>query len=77
MAERLSPRQRDFTRAVGSLTKRRRGLPPTLAEVAAELAVSTQRAAQLADACAARGVVIRERRVARSLRVVRPTRAKS
>ena len=76
MADRLSPRQRDFTRAVSALTKSR-GIPPTLAEVAAELTVSIQRAAQLADACAARGVVIRERRVARSLRLVRPTRAKS
>lgn len=72
----LSRRQRDFARAVATLAKRR-GLPPTLAEVAAELTVSIQRAAQLADVCAARGVVIRERRVARSLRVVRPTRAKS
>lgn len=76
MADHLSPRQRDFARAITTLTKRR-GLPPTLAEVAAELTVSIQRAAQLADACAARGVVARERRVARSLRLVRPTRAKS
>ena len=76
MADHLSPRQRDFARAVSTLTKRR-GLPPTLAEVAAELAVSIQRAAQLADACAVLGVVLRERRVARSLRVVRPARAKS
>lgn len=76
MADSLSPRQRDFARAVSILTKRR-GLPPTLAEVAAELAVSIQRVSQLATVCEARGAVTRERRVARSLRVVRPTRAKS
>lgn len=72
----LSPRRRDFTRAVSTLTKRR-GFPPTLAEVAKEIAVSLPRAAQLAAVCEARGAVSRERRVARSLRVVRPTRASS
>ena len=70
----LSPRQRDFARAVSSLTKRR-GIPPTLAEVAKEISVSLPRAVQLADACQSRGVVSRERRVSRSLRVVRPTKA--
>lgn len=70
----LSPRQRDFARAVTTLTKRR-GIPPTLAEVAKEISVSLPRAVQLADACQSRGVVSRERRVARSLRVVGPTKA--
>jgi hypothetical protein len=70
----LSPRQRDFARAVKILTKRR-GIPPTLAEVAKEISVSLPRAVQLADACQSRGAVSRERRVARSLRVVRPTKA--
>ena len=65
----LTRRQCDFTRAVGTLT-RRRGIPPTLAEVAAEMEVSEARAIQLADSCQARGAVKRERRVARSLRVV-------
>jgi SOS-response transcriptional repressor LexA len=72
----LSPRQRDFAHAVAALTKRR-GIPPTLAEVAKEISVSLPRAVQLADACQSRGVVSRERRVARSLRVVRPTKASS
>lgn len=74
MQDPLSPRQRDFARAVSTLTKRR-GIPPTLAEVAKEISVSLPRAVQLADACQSRGVVSRERRVARSLRVVRPTKA--
>lgn len=74
MRDPLSPRQRDFARAVSTLT-RRRGIPPTLAEVAKEISVSLPRAVQLADACQSRGVVSRERRVARSLRVVRPTKA--
>lgn len=71
----LTPRQRDFARAVATLTEQR-GIPPTLAEVAAELAVSLPRSAQLAEACQARGAVTRERRVARSLRVV-PSPSKS
>lgn len=70
----LSPRQRDFVRAVESLTKRR-GIPPTLSEAANELTVSLARAAQLAAACEERGAITRERRVARSLRVVRPKKA--
>jgi SOS-response transcriptional repressor LexA len=72
----LSPRQRDFARAVATLTKQR-GFPPTLAEVAKELSVSLPRAAQLATTCQARGAVTREPRVARSLRVVRPAKASS
>ncbi len=71
----LSPRQRDFTRAVSALTKRR-GIPPTLSELAEELSVSLPRSAQLAEECQARGAVTRERRVARSLRVV-PSPSKS
>ncbi len=71
-----SPRQRDFARAVAALAKRR-GIPPTLAEVAAEIEVSLPRAAQLAAACQTRGLVTREPRVARSLRVTRPTKAPS
>lgn len=69
----LSRRQRDFARAVGTMTKRR-GFPPTLAEIAKELSVSLPRAVQLADACQSRGVVSRERRVARSLRVLRTSK---
>jgi hypothetical protein len=69
MTESLTPRQRDFTQTVAALS-RRRGIPPTLAEVAAELEVSLARSIQLADQCQARGVVTRERRVARSLRVI-------
>jgi SOS-response transcriptional repressor LexA len=69
----LSPRQRDFATAVATLTKQR-GIPPTLAELAKELSVSLPRAAQLADACQSRGAVSRERRVARSFRVIQPTR---
>ncbi len=69
MTESLTPRQRDFTQTVAALS-RRRGIPPTLAEVAAELEISLARSVQLADQCQARGLVTRERRVARSLRVV-------
>lgn len=65
----LTRRQCDFARAVGTLT-RRRGIPPTIKEVAAELEISEARAIQLADSCQARGAVTRERRVARSLRLV-------
>lgn len=75
MREVLSQRQRDFTRAVATLT-RRRGIPPTLSELAAELAVSLPRAAQLADACQARGAITREPRVARSIRVLQPTKGR-
>lgn len=71
MNERLSPRQRDFTRAVAALAKQR-GIPPTLRELAAELGVSVPRVATLADACESRGAVTRERRVARSIRVAQP-----
>jgi SOS-response transcriptional repressor LexA len=67
----LTQRQRDFARAVATLT-RRRGIPPTLSELAEELGVSLQRAATLAADCEARGAVSRERRVARSLRLVEP-----
>jgi len=74
--EPLSPRQRDFARAVATLTKRR-GFPPTLSELAKELAVSLPRAAQLADACQSRGAVSKERRVARSLRVIPATKVAS
>jgi SOS-response transcriptional repressor LexA len=76
MRDPLSQRQRDFTKAVATLTKRR-GIPPTLTEIADELGISLQRSAQLAAACVARGVVSRERRVARSLRVVKPAKASS
>ena len=72
----LSERQKDFARAVSGLTKKR-GIPPTLIELAGELNVSLARAAQLAAACEARGVVTRERRVARSLRVVSSTSSRS
>lgn len=71
-----SRRQRDFAHAVATLAKRR-GIPPTLSEVADEIAVSLPRAAQLAAACQARGIVTREPRVARSLRAVNPTKSKS
>jgi SOS-response transcriptional repressor LexA len=69
MRQELSPRQLDFTRAVVELT-RRRGIPPTLAEIGDELGVTLQRAAALAAECEARGAIARERRVARSLRVL-------
>lgn len=71
----LTTRQGDFVRALDVLT-RRRGIAPTLAEIAEEIGVSLPRAAQLAAACQARGAVSRERRVARSLRVVALTTGK-
>lgn len=71
----LSPRQRDFARAVATLTKKR-GIPPTLVELAEELSVSLPRAAQLAAECHARGAVTREPRVARSLRVIPPPKGR-
>jgi SOS-response transcriptional repressor LexA len=72
----LSPRQQAFARAVRTLTSRR-GIPPTLGEIGVELGVSLARAAQLAAACQARGVVTREPRIARSLRVVSSTSSRS
>lgn len=71
----LTPRMHDLIRAVETLTERR-GIPPTLVEVARELHVHPSRAQQLAVDAQARGALVREPRVARSLRVAadnRPT----
>lgn len=66
----LSPRMRDLVRAVESLTASR-GIPPSITEVAAVLHVHPSRAQQLAVDAEARGALVREARIPRSLRVVR------
>lgn len=68
----LSPRMRDLVRAVESLTASR-GIPPSITEVAAALHVHPSRAQQLAVKAEARGAIVREARIPRSLRVARGT----
>jgi DNA-directed RNA polymerase specialized sigma subunit len=58
-------------RVIDTLT-RRRGIAPTLTEIAVQLGVSATRARQLARLCVERGRLTHERRVARSWRIVPP-----
>lgn len=71
-----SPRMLDLCRAVRTLTARR-GIPPTIVEVASELRVHPSRAQRLAVDAEARGAVTREPRIARSLRVILPANFRS
>jgi hypothetical protein len=64
----LSPRMRDLCRAVETLTEKR-GIPPSMTEVARELRVHPSRVQQLAIKAAARGAIVREAGIPRSLRV--------
>jgi len=70
MANKLTPRQREYVAAVARLTKNRAGVAPTLQELADDLGVSLNRSSNLAALCMARGALTREPHVARSLRVI-------
>lgn len=65
-AKKLSPRQTDFVVAVGQLS-RASGFGPSLGEVAAFLGVNISRAHRLAVETAARGAIVRDPRIPRSL----------
>jgi len=69
----LTPRMRDLVRAVAALTEKR-GIPPTITEVAARMGVHPTRVAQLAVAAAARGGLVRDPRIPRSMRVPNSSR---
>jgi SOS-response transcriptional repressor LexA len=66
----MSPKQQALILAISRLTSSR-GFPPSTAELAKELGVSKTRVEQLAIACQQQGAISRERRVARSWRVLR------
>jgi SOS-response transcriptional repressor LexA len=68
MTRTLTPRQAELVAAVGRLT-RKRGFSPSLEELGAELGVHRSRIAALARAAEARGALIREPRVPRSMRI--------
>ena len=67
----LSPRQRQLVATIERMTDAR-GFPPTVAEVARELAVHPSRAHQLMLSTEAKGFLTREPKIARSWRVVKP-----
>ena len=69
----LTPRMCDLVKAVATLTEKR-GIPPTITEVAARMGVHPTRVAQLAVAAAARGGLVRDPRIPRSMRVPNPPR---
>lgn len=69
--KKLSPRQTDFVVAVGQLA-RASGYGPTLGELAAFLGVTVSRAHRLANETAARGAIVRDPRIPRSLRLPPP-----
>jgi len=69
----LTPRMCDLVKAVATLTEKR-GIPPTITEVAARMGVHPTRVAQLAVAAAARGGLVRDPRIPRSMRVPNPAR---
>lgn len=69
----LTPRMCDLVKAVATLTEKR-GIPPTIMEVAARMGVHPTRVAQLAVAAAARGGLLRDPRIPRSMRVPNPSR---
>lgn len=71
----LSPRQRQLCDTIERLT-RDRGFPPSLRECADAMKIHTSRAAQLVSTTAAKGYIVREPKVARSLRVVTPAASK-
>lgn len=64
----LTPRMRDLCRAVGVLTERR-GIPPALHEVARELRIHPSRAQKLAVDAVARGALVRDPGIPRSMRL--------
>jgi SOS-response transcriptional repressor LexA len=68
----LTPRQFDCLKAIERLSKAK-GFTPTFSEVAADLGVNATRVAQLMSHLAHKGWITREPRVARGIRVVRPS----
>jgi repressor LexA len=67
----LSSRQRLFIETVRRLTAER-GFPPSLKEVGTALGCHASRAMQVARSLQRRGLVTREARIPRSLRLVTP-----
>jgi len=65
----MSPKQAALVAAIRRLTDSR-GFPPSVEELASDLGVSKTRIEQLAAVCQAKGVLSRERRVARSWRIL-------
>lgn len=68
----LTPRQLQCLRAIESFSQSR-GYAPSAVEVAANLGVHASRASALFDTLARKGWITREPRVARGIRVVRPS----
>ena len=64
----MSPRQQQLVVAVEELTGQR-GYPPTIMELAVAMRVSRTRVGQLVAACQQKGLLVRDPRRARSLRV--------
>jgi hypothetical protein len=67
----LSPRQSQFCEVLERLT-RERGFAPSVRELASAMGVHASRVAQLAATTEAKGAIVREPRVSRSWRVVKP-----
>jgi SOS-response transcriptional repressor LexA len=65
----MPPRERDLVAAVARLTARN-GWPPSIKELAAEIAVSTSRVKQLVSRCVDRQALHRQPGQARGLRVL-------
>jgi SOS-response transcriptional repressor LexA len=68
----LTPRQLQCLRAIESYSQSR-GYAPSAVEVAANIGVHASRASALFDTLARKGWITREPRVARGIRVVRPS----
>jgi SOS-response transcriptional repressor LexA len=68
----LSPRQREILDLIPTLT-RERGIPPSFGEIGERLGIHVSRVRQIAISLQRRGLVVREPRVARSLRLASPT----
>ena len=68
----LSARQKQLCQTIEKLTAARHGVPPSVREVAAEMRLHPSRIGQLAATTAMKGALVREPRVARSWRVVKP-----
>jgi len=68
----LSRRQQELCDVIERLAAKRGGIAPSVREVAVEMNLHPSRIAQLAATTAAKGRLVREPRVARAWRVVRP-----
>ena len=67
----LSPRQSQFCESLERLTHEK-GFAPSVRELATAMGVHPSRVAQLAATTEAKGAIVRQPRMARSWRVVRP-----